>query len=164
MRNEKQFKQSLHRQDAYTLAEVLVTVLVVGVIVLALYAGFSSGFRVVQVTRENLRATQIMMEWMETVRLYTYTQVKSNGYVPAAFKDVYDPLGLSTNAGGTKYVAYIDRRDATNVPAGYKTNLLQFTVTVYWTNYNGNRVIPQSRQMQTFVAKPGLQNYVFSKP
>lgn len=159
-----QTSNSARRGDrAYTLAEVIVTVLVVAVMVITLYAGFSNGFRVVQITRENLRATQIMLEWMETVRLYTWSQVQSNAYVPPVFKDVYDPSGLSTNSGGTKYVAYTHRQFATNVPAAYSTNIFQFTVTLYWTNYQGAKAIPQSRQMQTFIAKQGLQNYVFSR-
>ena len=142
----------------------MVTIFIVMVVGLSLFAGFTSGFAVVKVTRENLRATQILVQWMETARLYTWTQVNSNAYVPPVFTDVYDPLGVATNAGGTRYVVRTSLQIPTELPAGYNTNMRTFTVTLYWTNSIGNRSVPQSRQMQTYIARYGLQNYVFSRP
>jgi hypothetical protein len=151
-------------RGAYTLVEVMVTVFIVMVVAISLFAGFTAGFAVVKVTREDLRATQILVQWMETARLYTWTQINSNAYVPQVFTDVYDPLGVAVNAGGTLYVAHTSLQTPTNLPIGYNSNMLTFTVTLCWTNYMGNRSMPQSRQMQTYIARYGLQNYVFSKP
>ena len=147
---------------AYTLPEVAVTVLLVAVAGISLYAGFSSGFLVVQHTRDNVRATQIMMEWMETSRLYTWTQIRSNGYVTPAFKEAYDPN--STTNKGTTFVGFNSHwRATTNLPAEYGSNVEVLTVTVYWTNYNGKMATVHSRQMQTYYARYGLQNYVLAK-
>lgn len=139
----------------------MVTVLVVGVMVLALYVGFSNGFAMVQVTRENLRATQILSQWMETARLYNWTQINSNGYVPPVFLDYFDPAA-PTNAAGARYTGYLTRvTNSAALPVEYRTNVTELTLTVYWTNRNGNKTVVQSRQMQTYCARAGLQNYVF---
>ncbi|HVU99900.1 MAG TPA: prepilin-type N-terminal cleavage/methylation domain-containing protein, partial [Verrucomicrobiae bacterium] len=55
--------------NGFTLVEVMVSVLVVAVMTFSLYAAFSYGFTVVQMTREDLRATQILMQRMEGIRL-----------------------------------------------------------------------------------------------
>jgi len=158
------FCAARRKQRGYTLVEVMVTVFIVMVVALSLFAGFTSGFSVVKVTREDLRATQILVQWMETARLYTWTQIQSNAYIPPVFTDVYDPLGAATNAGGALYVARTDLQTPTSLPLGYNTNMLTFTITLYWTNTTGNRSITHSRQMQTYIARYGLQNYVFSRP
>src|SRR5438309_2049072 len=62
-------------ESGHTLVEVMVAMAVLGFMMVALYAGFSSGFAVVRVSRENLRATQIMAEGMEVARLYNWDQV-----------------------------------------------------------------------------------------
>ena len=59
---------------AYSLVEVIVAVLVLALMLISLYGGFSSGFAVVKLARENLRATQIMMQKMETIRLLKWSQ------------------------------------------------------------------------------------------
>lgn len=144
---------------AYTLAEVLVTVFLVAVAGISLYAGFSSGFQIVQNTRENLRATQIMMEWMETSRLYTWSQIKTNTYFPPEFKETYDPN--NTTNKGTVFVGFNTLRTPTNLPVEFASNVLEYTITVWWTNGSGSKKIVHSRQMQTYYARYGLQNYVF---
>jgi len=36
------------------------------------------------------------------------------------------------------------------------------TVTIYWTNYlRSTNAMVRTRQMQTFVARNGMQNYVY---
>src|SRR5689334_10343798 len=72
-------------QAAYTLAEVLVALSVLGFMVVSLYAGFSSGFAVLRVARENLRATQILEERMEVIRLIKWEDVVRPGFIPTSF-------------------------------------------------------------------------------
>ena len=57
--------------SAFTLVEVIVAVSVMAIMIVGFYLGFSQGFAVIQVTRENLRAAQILEEKMETIRLFT---------------------------------------------------------------------------------------------
>src|SRR5689334_21394180 len=78
---------------AYTLIEILVATAVLGVMFLSLYGGFSAGFAVIQIARENLRATQIMQEKMETIRLYTWDQINTPGFVPTNFVEYFYATG-----------------------------------------------------------------------
>src|SRR5205823_1561848 len=90
-------------EKAYTLAETMVAVAVIGIMFVALYGGISSGFRVMQLTRENLRATQILVERMEVIRLYRWDQLTNSGYIPQNFVDYYYPAGAAQGAGGITY-------------------------------------------------------------
>ena len=56
-------------QRAYTLPELLVATFVLGVFVVSLYAGFGSGFGLLRLVREDARATEIIQQKIETLRL-----------------------------------------------------------------------------------------------
>lgn len=144
--------------SAYTLMEVLVAVFVLAVIGLAYYAALASGFSLVQSTREDLRATQIMTQKIEAIRLCTWSQLTNFN-----FQESYDPLAATNNSQGTVYygsVALVAPASITNNPS-YYANMKQVTVSLAWTNYNGKIPLAHSRQMQTQVARYGLQNYVW---
>jgi prepilin-type N-terminal cleavage/methylation domain-containing protein len=168
--SEKRMNTRGHAEDrkygrnAYTLVEVMVAVLIVGILTMTLYAGFSQGFSVIQSARENLRATQIMVQRMETIRLYTWSQVLDNvNYLKPTFTEYYDPLGSTNNSTGTRYQGTISTQIPADMPAGYGTNMRTITVRVYWTNFSKGQPIVFSREMQTLVARYGMQNYIFGK-
>ena len=150
---------------AYSLVEVIVAVLVLSVMLVSLYGGFSSGFAVVKLARENLRATQIMMQKMETVRLLKWSQLlDTNNFLQPAFLDYYDPSGTNANAFGAMYRGFVSTNVATGVAPAYADNMRAITVTIFWTNYSqgiSNTPIIRTRQMQTLVARYGMQNYVY---
>jgi Tfp pilus assembly protein PilV len=151
---------------AFTLAEVMIAVLITGLMMVSLFAGFSVGFRVVQSARENLRATQILLQRMETIRLYTWSQVNSNAYLQPTFTERYDPLGVTNNTSGTLYVGVVGRGVPAGLPAAYQNNMREITVTLYWTNYSGYKMtnkLVRTRSMQTYVARYGMQNYIYGK-
>jgi len=153
-------------RQAYTLAEVMISVLLVGTLTIALYAGFSQGFSVIQSARENLRATQIMVQRMESIRLYTWSQVlDTNNYLKPTFVEFYDPLGRTNNTAGTRYYGAVISRmpTATDLPPDYRTNMRTITVQLSWTNYTRGKAIPSTRQMETRVSRNGMQNYIFGK-
>ena len=141
---------------AYTLPEVIVAVLVLATIATAFYGGLSSGFLVTQGSREDLRATQILMQKLEAIRLCTWSELTN-----CTFKESYDPLG-STNQGVT-FSGTISTNAAAGIPdsVSYKSNMRLVTVSLFWTNYNGSRPIVHSRQMETQVARYGLQQYLW---
>ena len=147
---------------AFTLAEVLIAVLIVAIMGISLYAGFTAGFSVVKLSRENLRATQIMMQRMETIRLYTWSQLNNtNSYLKPTFVELYDPLGQTNQTSGAIYVGQVDLSMPGTLPPAYQTNMRAVTVSIYWTNYNGTKEIVRSRQAQTYVARYGMQNYIY---
>ena len=149
------------RANAYTMVEVMMGVCILGIMIVSLYTGFSSGFTVVQLSRDNLRATQILLQRMETVRLYNWNQIlNTNSYLKPVFRDRYDSQGKN----GTEYYGTIQTAlpDISNV--AYRTNMRLVTVTLYWTNYSQKpnpTVVVRSRQMQTCVARYGMQNYLY---
>lgn len=155
---------TLHRACAYTLAEVLVATLVVLLLVVSLYAALSVGFRLVESSRENLRATQIMVQRTEAVRLYTWSQLNNAAqYLSNSFTEIYDPYGVSSNAGGVKYYGKLTLGTNPDLPAAYQTNMRLLTIEIRWTNYNGKTPIPQFRQMQTHIAQYGMHDYIYGQ-
>ncbi|HTL58495.1 MAG TPA: hypothetical protein VL361_22600 [Candidatus Limnocylindrales bacterium] len=145
------------RRAAFTLAEVVVAVFVLGTIGGGFCLALSSGFSVLQTTREDLRATQILMQKIEAVRLCTWSQLGN-----VSFQEKYDPLSTSTNQG-VAYFGTVTVGPATSIPdtASYAPNMALVTVNLNWTNYNRGTAIPHARQMQTQVARYGLQNYIW---
>jgi prepilin-type N-terminal cleavage/methylation domain-containing protein len=142
------------RRRAYTLTEVLVSVGVIGVLFVSLYLAFSVAFTVIRVARENLRATQILVQREETVRLYTWSQLQDPTYFKTNFVDSYAPLGI------TYYGAITLAKPVNMGTPSYLADMRTMTLTVRWTN-NIGRPLPHVRQMETQVARYGLQNYVF---
>jgi len=138
--------------------EVLLAVLVLGMMGLTLYASLFLGFEVVDANRDELRATQILMQKAEAVRLCTWSQLTNFNFV-----EYYDPAAVTNGRAGILYTGSV----VTNLPPNisdydsYKTNMRLITVTVFWTNFNGPRQIVHSREMQTQVARYGVQNYVW---
>jgi prepilin-type N-terminal cleavage/methylation domain-containing protein len=143
----------------FTLVEVMVASLLLGILVLSLLGAFSSGLSVVQAARENMRASQIMVQKMETVRLFTWNQTTNTAIAPTNFVALYDPT--VTNSGTIYRGEYRVSRAPESIPIAYRDKMRQVTVMLYWTNYNGNRIRVQSRDVQTFVARYGMQNYVY---
>src|SRR5258705_511734 len=89
-------------QPAYTLAEVMVGISIMSVMFLTLYLGFTQGFGVVQGSRENLRATQILQQQAEVIRLYTWEQVDpAAGWIPPTSTWTFYPMGGNGNQGIT---------------------------------------------------------------
>jgi type II secretory pathway pseudopilin PulG len=158
---------------AFTLVETVVSLMVLAIMVTSLFAAFYSGLASVQLSRENLRATQIMLQKMENVRLYKWSQLTDSTYFRRTFSDsYYHPLDASNGSPGTVYAGVITVTNvptgAGGIPADYASKMQAVTVTVYWTNYpsGGNTnvgAIVRNRQMQTYVARYGMQdyNYIF---
>src|ERR1041384_1804482 len=80
--------------SAYSLPEVMVGIAIMSVMFLTLYLGFTQGFGVVQSSRENMRATQILQQQAEIIRLYTWEQVDpASGWIPTTTSWTFYPLG-----------------------------------------------------------------------
>ena len=151
-------------RQGYTLPELIVAVVLLSIMVVSLLGSFSSGLALVRLQRENLRATQIMMQKMETIRLLTWSQGTNTVLAPVNFVDWYDPTGTNAHSAGVQYEGVIDVANSPlGIPSDYQTNMRIITVTVFWTNYphGPSSPITRSRQMQTYVARYGMQPYVY---
>jgi hypothetical protein len=133
-------------------------VALMGLLFASLYAGLSYGFAEVSLSREEARATQILTERMEVVRLLNWDQVANlPGFIPASFTDYYYSGG-STNAP-TNSLVYYGTVVVTNTPITetYSNQLRMIQIAVTWQS---GRLI-HTRQMTTFVSQYGLQNYIY---
>jgi prepilin-type N-terminal cleavage/methylation domain-containing protein len=140
---------------AFTIAEVIVAVAIVAIAAAGLMGCIGHSFLITQMTRENQRATQIILERSEAIRLCSWDQVCSNGFIPTTFSDYYDPSG-GNNAKGAVYSGVVS---LTSVPfnTSYSTNMRQLTMAVTWKTGSINR----SRTNITYISKDGIQNYVY---
>lgn len=160
-------------RKAFSLIEVIVCMAIIGITFVSLYAGIGSSFSIVNSARENLRANQILLEKLETIRLYSWEQINSNGFIPPSFTAAFFPSSITnvigTNANGTLqtsvtnfqsgglvYYGSVSIGDAP-VSGQYATNMRLVTVSLTWTN--GSTV--RNRQMQTLVGQNGMQNYIY---
>jgi Tfp pilus assembly protein PilV len=144
-------------QGAFTIAEVLVAVFILGIACISLYAGFATGFLLVDSTRQELRATQILTQKAEALRLCSWSSLTN---FPLTFTESYDPT--STN-GGIRYVGTVTANAASVIPntAAYQSNMCVATISLSWTNYNGTRKFVHNRTSQTLIARYGIQNYIW---
>jgi len=141
-------------QAAFGLTESLIGVVIIGVVFTALYAGMTTGFQSVRSARENLRATQILLEKFESLRLYNWDQITStNNYIPTTFTNHYV---LNPTTAGTVYTGTV-RIDAVPITEVYRDDMRSVTVTVEWTTGSTRR----SRTFTSYVAKYGLQHYIY---
>jgi prepilin-type N-terminal cleavage/methylation domain-containing protein len=152
---------SPHQQGhAFTLAEVMIAVVIIGITFVALYAGLYFAFNVTRFERENLRATQIMMERSEALRLLTMAQVTNTTVNPRDFYERYYPGAAGVGAAnGIIYTGHVDIAQANMGASTYATQVLKITISVKWSSGN----IPRARSVSTYVAQNGLQNYVYDK-
>ena len=146
---------ALLSQRGHSLVEVMVALSVLGFMVVSLYAGFSSGFAVLRVARENLRATQILEERMEVLRLIKWDDV-APWFIPATFTAPFyatEPTNSTVGAFG-----YAGTVTITSPPAEtYNDHLRMIQIGLTWTSGN----VTRSRQMTTYVSRYGLQNYLY---
>jgi hypothetical protein len=144
-------------EAGFTLAEIMVGCVLLAVMAISMYGGISFGFASVTLARQNLRATQIALEKMEIVRMYSWDQVNSNGFVPPTFTAPYFPTfgGGNTNGGlvyyGTTTIANV------SINPAYDVDMRQVLVTLNWTNKN----VRQTLQMSTYISQYGMQRYIY---
>jgi hypothetical protein len=147
---------------AFTLVDALFAIAAAGVMFLALYAGLAFGFNVIKMSRENTRATQIMLEKMETIRLYRWEQITNVGFIDTnSFTIPYYSIG-GTNTSllytcqvsiGTSGV-----KTDTGLPCTYADDMRKVTVRLDWSRIGATN---RTRTMSTLVSRNGMQSYVY---
>jgi hypothetical protein len=129
---------------------------IMGVMLVSLYAGFSSGFAVLRLARENLRATQILAERMEVIRLVRWDDV-TPGFIPGTFTAPFEAgAPISAGAEQSGYRGTVTIIDAP-VSESYAGSLRMVRIELTWKSGN----IMRHREMATYVSRYGLQNYIY---
>ena len=142
---------------AFTLIETLVATVVCGIVFAGFYASLAAGFGVIENARENLRATQVLEEKMEVIRLYTWEQINSNGFVPTTFTAPFYPSGDPEKQGFT-FNGTITLTNS-GMAESYADEHIKMIVGLNWTNAN----IVHHRQASTLVSKFGIHQYVYTQ-
>ncbi|HEX7860853.1 MAG TPA: prepilin-type N-terminal cleavage/methylation domain-containing protein [Verrucomicrobiae bacterium] len=175
MKTGLSIRGTLGNSRAFTIVEMVIAMAIIGIAFVSLYGGIASSFGVLSVARENLRANQIMVEKLETIRLYHWDQINSNGFIAPTFTASFFPTVITnvigTNPDGTpKYivhtngtssgVTYYGTVQVTNAPVSpqYASSMKMVNVSLTWTNGN----VPRRRSMQTLITANGLQDYIFN--
>lgn len=146
------------RAKAFTLVETLIAMGVVGITVGALYSAITLGFSSIRIARENLRATQIMIEKAEVIRLLSWNQVVVSNALPATFVAYYDAMGATNGKGaGATYTGTIEVKQFPTAKS-YQPEIREVTVQVDWVTGG----LKHSRKLKTHIAHYGVQNYVYN--
>jgi Tfp pilus assembly protein PilV len=147
---EPGFSRRTRGESAFTTIEVLVASVLLALAASSLYSGITFGIAVIQNSRERLRGSQILQEKLETIRLYTWSQVNDPSYLPRTFTAPLNPTGGVPFYHGS----------FTIVPAplgteAYKSDMLQIDLNVNWKSLGNTK----SLKLQTLVSRHGIQNY-----
>lgn len=147
-------KRIRRKMVAFSLIEAMVGMGIVGTTVATLFSGFTSGFFTMQMARENLRATQIMLERVETIRLYSWDQINDPGYILPTFTAPYDPEGPAGQ--GLIYTGTLEIRDC-DVPSSYAPDMKKVVVRVNWQTGR----LQRSREFTSYISRYGMQDYIY---
>ncbi len=145
----------------FTLVETMVAIMVAAIMLTAHFLAFASGFAMVTVTREDLRASQIMLQRMEAIRLFGFSQLADTTKFPTNSVEYYDEKHKTNGNGGAAYTVTYSTTPGyqlvdTTMPTTYRTNLTEVKVGVSWKS----GTVTRSRSMRTYVTRYGVQSYV----
>jgi prepilin-type N-terminal cleavage/methylation domain-containing protein len=138
---------------AFSLIEVIVAIAIIGLVIGTFYTALTHGFTVLRMEYEDRRATQILVQKAETIRMYNWDQVNSNGFIPPTFTVAYDPQSAKSGVTYTGTITIADAPLGTPYCGG---ELKQVSVRLNWTTGQ----LARQRELKTFVARYGLQTYV----
>lgn len=144
----------------FSLVEAMVGMAVFGIVCIALYTALAGGFSLMRFAREDLQATQIMVDKMEAMRLYSWEQLTDHKMIPSQFRFEYATGNESDgpSAKGLKGMTYKGKVTISDPPftANYSGKMKQITVRVTWDSQGAER----QREISTMVAKNGLYRFV----
>ena len=153
-----QTRVNWNSNSGFTFVETMVSMLTGAVMLAALYASFAFGYGAVKLAREDLRATQILLQQMETLRLTSFAAIQ-----PGTNTDYFDPTGLTNGCAGAVYTITVTTNAPTSSdmpvqPVYYMSKMRKVTVTATWTNANQLR----TRSLITYASQAGIQNYIYA--
>ncbi len=125
-----------NREDGFTLIEVLVTIMVLAVVLIALFSCFIYGFTVISRVRQASIATQCIQEELERIRNMPFDDILS---LDSSFTNESLPL-LEDSSG------ILSLEDSGG------DDIKKLTVSVIWS-YNGRQI---RRDIVTFVTRKGI--------
>ena len=148
------------RNRGLFLLEATIGMALLGLLFMALYSGLATTSYFVKLSRENLRATQLMAEKLDTIRLYGWKKiVEDPTYIPQRFyPPLYsdDPSTAGNNATTRVYTGQIIVEPAPFTES-YADDLRVVTVKLSWVTGK----MARTHSMSTLVSKYGVYKYVY---
>jgi len=142
-----------------TLIEVVMATGIIALTGAGVISSINYGLCIMRLARENQRATQVMLEKLEAIRLYNWDQVTNDSFIPDTFTAPYDPTASGTQQGTTYYgTMSVTTPTFIATTPNYSGSIRQFNVSLSWTNVGG---LTHTRSLTTYVAQNGIQNYVY---
>ena len=125
-----------NREDGFTLIEVLVTIMILAVVLIALFSCFIYGFTVISRVRQTAIVTQCLQEQLELIRNMTFNNILS---LDSSFEN--ESLSLLEDSSGI-----LSLEDSGG------DDIKKLTVSVIWS-YKGRQM---RRDIVTFVTRKGI--------
>ena len=155
-------RKGQRRKEAFLLVEAVIGMALLGLVFMAMYTGLCTTAFSLQLSRENLRATQLMTEKLETIRLYGWKKIGDPLFIlPRTFNyqvPVYpDDPSLPGNNATVRTFNVDFTIDAAPVTEIYGKDMRMVTIKLSWQTGK----LKRARSMSTLVSKYGLNKYVY---
>jgi type II secretory pathway pseudopilin PulG len=145
------------KRKGFTLVEAVFSFGIFGIVFTALLSGITWNLSSVKFARETSRATQIIAEKLDTIRLYSWDQINTPGFIEPQFQVPMYCTNSRSGQGPGLICTGVITMATSPLTESYGTNLLLITVDLYWPSTPAVR----HAQMSTFVSKYGLQGYIY---
>jgi type II secretory pathway pseudopilin PulG len=140
------FNHHIADRSGFTLMEAMIATSILGLVLGSVLAVVGECCRYLTDIRRTARASQVLQQEMETVRLMNWTQIQA---LPSAFSD---PSDTNNIYAGTITRSSCDSYNGT-------TTVVKVTLQVTWTNRVANRVLTNT--LSTLISNGGLNKYIF---
>jgi prepilin-type N-terminal cleavage/methylation domain-containing protein len=128
--------KSKNKEEGFTLVEVLVTIVVVAVALMALLSVFIYGFNLLSRMKQTAIATQCAQEELENIRNLTFDEISALG---PSFTN--DSLTLLENSSGVR-----------TIEDSVGEDIKKLTISVFWT-YRGQSM---RKDIVTYITREGI--------
>jgi prepilin-type N-terminal cleavage/methylation domain-containing protein len=125
-----------NKEKGFTLVEILITIVVVAVALMALLSVFIYGFNLLSRMKQTAIATQCAQEELENIRNLTYDEILALG---PSFTN--DSLTLLENSSGVR-----------TVEDSVGEDIKKLTISVFWT-YRGQNM---RKDIVTYITREGI--------
>lgn len=137
------------KRQAFTLVEVMVAMTVLVLVFASTVSALTVAFRVVEDSRMDTLASQILQSEMENIRLKNWSEMEA---LPAS-----DTFTVDSMLADASFHRFTCQRTVTNLGS----NLKQVVLTASWTGTDG---VPRTRRYLTYIGEGGLNDYFYNHP
>lgn len=141
-------QKDLSSQEGFTLVEVIMSMLIMAVVFSAAFGSYFLGMNILEESRQEVRASQIIQSELEFMRTRTWDQL------PTQTTGEY----VTIDAMGEFISQYSDQFTVYRYVENLNTIQKRITLWVWWTNDNGQRTF---RRFSTIYTKNGLNDYYY---